>query len=134
MTPCGFPHSDICGSTLICNSPQLFAAYHVFLRLPVPRHSPCALSSLTVFLSSLSQALRFSICQLKNYEIVDSFEPKFVSCSLFTVSIFSFQGAFRFQQSPSLVSWVFLQEALPFGSGGLKWTRTTDLTLIRRAL
>ena len=39
----GFPHSDICGSKIICISPQLFAAYHVFLRLLVPRHPPCAL-------------------------------------------------------------------------------------------
>ena len=39
----GFPHSDICGSNRICHSPQLFAAYHVFLRLSVPRHSPYAL-------------------------------------------------------------------------------------------
>ena len=45
--PCGFPHSDICGSPDICSSPQLFAACHVFLRLPVPRHPPCALSCLT---------------------------------------------------------------------------------------
>ena len=45
---CGFPHSDICGSMCICHSPQLFAAYHVFLRLLVPRHPPCALSSLTI--------------------------------------------------------------------------------------
>ena len=44
---CGFPHSDICGSLCICHSPQLFAAYHVFLRLLVPRHPPCALISLT---------------------------------------------------------------------------------------
>ena len=44
---CGFPHSDICGSRDICSSPQLFAAYHVFLRLLVPRHPPCALSCLT---------------------------------------------------------------------------------------
>ena len=43
----GFPHSDICGSRIICISPQLFAAYHVFLRLLVPRHPPCALFSLT---------------------------------------------------------------------------------------
>ena len=43
----GFPHSDICGSMDICSSPQLFAAYHVFLRLLVPRHPPCALSCLT---------------------------------------------------------------------------------------
>ena len=44
---CGFPHSDICGSLDICSSPQLFAAYHVFHRLLVPRHPPCALSCLT---------------------------------------------------------------------------------------
>ena len=44
---CGFPHSDICGSVDICSSPQLFAAYHVFLRLLVPRHPPCALFCLT---------------------------------------------------------------------------------------
>ena len=43
----GFPHSDICGSMDICSSPQLFAAYHVFLRLLVPRHPPCALVRLT---------------------------------------------------------------------------------------
>ncbi len=43
----GFPHSDICGSMAICASPQLFAAYHVFLRLLVPRHPPCALGRLT---------------------------------------------------------------------------------------
>ena len=47
ITPCGFPHSDICGSSRICRSPQLFAACHVLRRLPVPRHSPCALSCLT---------------------------------------------------------------------------------------
>ena len=45
--PARFPHSDICGSLDICSSPQLFAAYHVFLRLLVPRHPPCALFCLT---------------------------------------------------------------------------------------
>ena len=43
----GFPHSDISGSKDICSSPKLFAAYHVFHRLLVPRHPPCALISLT---------------------------------------------------------------------------------------
>ena len=43
----GFPHSEICGSLAICAYPQLIAAYHVFLRLLMPRHSPCALSNLT---------------------------------------------------------------------------------------
>ena len=56
VLPAGFPHSDICGSKIICISPQLFAAYHVFLRLLVPRHPPCALFCLTSF-ASVSIAL-----------------------------------------------------------------------------
>ena len=47
----GFPHSDISGSKDICSSPKLFAAYHVFHRLLVPRHPPYALSSMTNLLS-----------------------------------------------------------------------------------
>ena len=43
----GFPHSEISGSKLICSSPKLIAAYHVLHRLLMPRHSPCALISLT---------------------------------------------------------------------------------------
>lgn len=39
----GLPHSDIRGSIRICQSPRLFAAYHVLPRLPEPRHPPCAL-------------------------------------------------------------------------------------------
>ena len=42
-----FPHSEISGSKDICSSPKLIAAYHVFHRLLVPRHPPCALFSLT---------------------------------------------------------------------------------------
>ena len=41
----GFPHSEIHGSMDICSSPQLFAACHVFHRLSVPRHPPCALNA-----------------------------------------------------------------------------------------
>ena len=54
VLPAGFPHSDIHGSMDICSSPWLFAAYHVFLRLLVPRHPPCALICLTML-----QAERF---------------------------------------------------------------------------
>ena len=43
----GFPHSDISGSKPICGSPKLIAACRVLHRLSVPRHSPCALYSLT---------------------------------------------------------------------------------------
>ena len=48
VCPAGFPHSEIHGSRDICSSPWLFAAYHVFLRLSVPRHPPCALSCLKI--------------------------------------------------------------------------------------
>ena len=43
----GFPHSEIPGSMDICSSPRLIAACHVLRRLLMPRHSPCALFSLT---------------------------------------------------------------------------------------
>ena len=44
----GLPHSEILGSKPVCGSPKLFAAYHVLHRLLAPRHSPYALSSLTI--------------------------------------------------------------------------------------
>ena len=52
-SPAGFPHSDIRVSLPACGSSRLFAACHVLLRLLVPRHPPCALVSLIVFLFSL---------------------------------------------------------------------------------
>ena len=44
LLPDGLSHSDISGSNLVCKSPELFAAYHVFLRLQEPRHPPYALT------------------------------------------------------------------------------------------
>ena len=67
ITSIGLLHSEICGSKLACNSPQLFAAYHVLLRLPMPRHPPCALISLT-FLVELCLILAWSF----HFEIVVS--------------------------------------------------------------
>ena len=46
----GLLHSDICGSKRTYRSPQLIAVNHVLLRLPMPRHSPCALFSFTILL------------------------------------------------------------------------------------
>ena len=54
ITCSAFPHSDICGSLLICSSPQLFAACHVLPRRHVPRHPPYALCSLIFSLVYLS--------------------------------------------------------------------------------
>ena len=47
--PCEFPHSEIFGSLTMCVYPKLIAAYRVLHRLLMPRHSPYALCSLTIF-------------------------------------------------------------------------------------
>jgi hypothetical protein len=57
ITPGGFPHSDISGSTLARNSPKHFAACHVLRRLLAPRHPPHALSSLTYNVHAASTVL-----------------------------------------------------------------------------
>ena len=67
----GFPHSEISGSTVICTSPKLIAACHVLHRLLMPRHSPCALISLTSysFFSERIDAnlvlIEFELCRLQ---------------------------------------------------------------------
>ena len=48
LQPCGLPHSDTSGSTPVCKSPDIFAAYRVLRRLPKPRHPPYALASLSL--------------------------------------------------------------------------------------
>ena len=65
----GFPHSDIHGSLVICTSPWLFAAYHVFRRLLVPRHPPCALLCLT----SRCIALQHLFCLKKLFSVFTEF-------------------------------------------------------------
>ena len=54
----GFPHSEIPGSMPACGSPGLIAACHVLHRLLLPRHPPCALSSLTIKFTRRSQTQR----------------------------------------------------------------------------
>ena len=50
-----FPHSEIPGSILMCSSPRLIAAYHVLLRLLMPRHSSYALISLTSLVTLITK-------------------------------------------------------------------------------
>ena len=52
IAPAGFPIRKSTDIADICSSPWLIAACHVLLRLLMPRHSPCALCSLT-FMSRL---------------------------------------------------------------------------------
>ena len=72
-SPCGFPHSDICGSKLICSSPQLFAACHVLRRLPMPRHSPCALSRLNSLCISWIQLFSCLNCCVSHLQLLSFF-------------------------------------------------------------
>ena len=79
--PAGLPHSDIPGSMDICSSPRLFAACHVLLRLLMPRHSPCALSSLTYrrFHSDLSENSWFSLRIMQAYKDRNCMSPCILS-------------------------------------------------------
>ena len=47
----GFPIRTSPDITPVCGSPELFAACHVLHRLILPRHPPCALSSLIIKLT-----------------------------------------------------------------------------------
>jgi hypothetical protein len=44
----GFPIQKSPDQSLFASSPKLIAGYHVFRRLSLPRHPPCALSHLTL--------------------------------------------------------------------------------------
>ena len=106
----GFPHSEISGSTDICSSPKLIAACHVLLRLLMPRHSPCALYSLTYRIIADSQLNYagnltgfFEIVIVTHLYDVPQLKPSFFQtlplerplCCLayhFHLSLFSFQG------------------------------------------
>ena len=140
----GLPHSDIRGSKLICSSPQLFAACHVLLRLPVPRHSPCALSSLN-FMSFANLLFVQSVIYKLSFECLSTV----LFCSFFTLTnsqpfLFSCLSIAHLLSSMLKNSICFLKSFVLFSFQGtsfavsrfgwLKWARTTDLALIRRAL
>ena len=122
FAPAGFPHSEIVALTLACSYTTLIAAYHVLLRLLVPRHPPYALISLTSLRSwSAPKAYCFSAL----FDIV---------------TLYNFQRTFGGDErnrtaDPLLARQVLSQLSYtPTIIGGPGWTRTIDLTLIRRAL
>ena len=205
VLPAGFPHSDIHGSLDICSSPWLFAAYHVFHRLSVPRHPPCALSCLTFLTTNVASFVgSVLIFRLENLILIYEFICIATDCYLWW-NTFMFLITWLFFRTISsidvyshfdsmnqlwiikkyLVSYLLytvfkvqylafclsIMTRIPSGDGeirtldpllarqvlsqlsytprcsifyilqfilflfhGLKWTRTTDLTLIRRAL
>ena len=165
----GFPHSEIHGSRTAFVSPWLIVDRYVLRRLPMPRHSPCALISLTFFRIMCPFGF-VNFTQLKNCSFSTQQFVRyslFSRCFHFTLPVFSFQSTFSIR-----VLCEFVQIRLSFASqsflfalridyldevgifcsqrralcprknqkfqirqiGGPEWTRTTDLTLIRRAL
>ena len=156
-SPWGFPHSEICGSKLICSSPQLIAACHVLHRLLMPRHSPYALvrlnflynvSHYTMVLFELSEflwTLRSGLYWLFTHE--KTFYSPFAL--VLSYSTFRWNCIFPFRLERHIIKiicpllFVFYSNLSsiqlskifePLGSGRSGWTRTIDLALIRRAL
>ena len=85
---------------------HLPAAYHVFLRLLVPRHSPCALLSLTV----LPWGFGISPASPSDSPFANEFKNKIVVLLLnsFRSLLFSFQGALLRTKLPSALPFLFL--------------------------
>ena len=69
----GFPHSEISGSTPVCGSPKLIAACHVLHRLFLPRHPPCALSSLTIEFTHTQRKQPTTVATLRKFSPPGSF-------------------------------------------------------------
>ena len=102
VLPAGFPHSDIHGSLDICSSPWLFAAYHVFHRLSVPRHPPCALSCLTFLTTNVASFVgSVLIFRLENLILIYEFICIATDCYLFK--------SFISKRFISLITWLFFR-------------------------
>ena len=128
------PHSEIHGSMPAFGSPWLIVDRYVLRRLPVPRHSPCALVRLTfqTFFKNiwypLDSLLPTKIIVTLPFEIV-IFLKKELTIIFVSQLLFSFQGTSWWCPSkPGLPKLWFSSH------GGPKWTRTIDLTIISRVL
>ena len=121
MTPDGLLHSEICGSMPTYGSPQLIAVSRVLLRLPVPRHSPCALCSLTMCshkdLLWISFSLPFRNC---SYYLKQIFQTWFsvITLDFCLLSLYSvFKVLWHWLRfAPSSHRVCFLRETLAFPS------------------
>ena len=89
LWPAGFPHSEISGSRDICSSPKLFAAYHVFHRLLVPRHPPCALVCLIFlvpFTGTASLACEAALLKKQSHGSIEELNSSALVFSFHTLS------------------------------------------------
>ena len=82
-------------------SPRLIAVNHVLHRLPVPRHPPCALCSLTFLCDPLNDFLSYSLVEnvinypflVKKYCDFSRRSSQYPISRLSCITLFSFQGA-----------------------------------------
>ncbi len=139
ITRTGFPIQKSPDQSLFSSSPRLIATFYVFHRLLTPRHPPFALSSLTTTTRHFKR-LYLSVTLFKEHSEIPT---RLCSMCLFPVLIlFLFyhggervrtDDLLRARQALSQLSYT-PQISLGRLPGGPRWTRTTDLTLIRRAL
>ena len=153
----GFPIRKSADITLIYNSPQLIAVNRVLHRLLMPRHSPCALVrlnfpmlfSLELYEFHLNMVIFLFVKRLNCLSLSVSTLQALACCgeivvnypnigktlnsidlvnlmSSISVRFNSFSFFIRFSMN------IKFSRLLPSGRSG--WTRTIDLTLIRRAL
>ena len=61
LPPAGFPIQRSPDHRMFSSSPRLIAAYHVFLRLPTPRHPPDALCNLSLEIAFLPFPVQLSM-------------------------------------------------------------------------
>ena len=154
MTHGGLLHSVTPGSLPAYGSPRHFAVSRDLLRLPMPRHSLCALCSLTLLYACFSnffELLEIVVFYPNFFEYLTLISSLlFFHCSVFKIPCSNTQCLnvkthCRTAVLPAACAAPFvLLFAFPLRparsdcrfspTGGHKWTRTTDLTLIRRAL
>ena len=131
----------------MCSSPKLIAACHVLHRLLMPRHSPCALFSLTCFWFSLLRIMQtifrsfrnclfypfgkdstfFLVSSSKCFHLSVALLFAFVLCSVFKVQIpLSVESRYK---PLSLIACIRSQEKL-VGPSGLE-PPTLRLSVVR---
>ena len=132
----GFPIRKSMDIMPVCGSPWLIAAYHVLHRLLAPRHPPCALISLIslfgVFYGSAGRCR-----EAPTIFSVHSHLLLFIHFCMSSIEIAVDSNVYHylyFTMSCSSANYLCYAIVKLLLNGGLKWTRTTDLTLIRRAL
>ena len=116
------------------DSPWLIAVNRVLLRLPVPRHSPCALSSLTLYslpsLENLCLSYFHSMkyCNITLFLCITDFSFKDGLCN--TCLLFSSCFLFFIQFSRYDSFWVFLKLKVQYLTSVKYWSLGFNLKLI----